>query len=219
MKKYKSLIYFILLFSASCKSQDHNQTKIKEQRSQAELIVHQALITFARNNCEEDSIRKSIKMVKQAINLKNSEPIFYINAAQMYCSLNEYQQALEVLDEYSDDLATSVELETYKGLIFEKMGNVDSAKSYYAKAIKNFDLKIHNNPNNITFQLNRAFLLFFTNGENEAKMEFNRIASKFPKNENVKAMRNNFSSFNRETYINQIFASCLFPLSDKSSND
>lgn len=208
MKKYRILIYLILLFSASCKSQKNGQEKINDDKSQARLLNNLALKTYVRNNCEKDSIEKSIKEVKQAIKLDNTHPVFYSNEAQMYCSLEKYQEAIKVLNEYLDNFPNSVELETLKGFIFEKTGNLDSATASYSDAIKHYDIKIQNDPTNVSLLLNRAFLLFFTQSDSKAKIEYTRIVNKFPNDERVKDMHEDFYSFERKSYITQLFSPC-----------
>lgn len=109
-------------------------------------------------------------------------------------------------------------MELFIGYIFEKIGNIDSANVYYSEVMKHYDQEIEVNPNNIPILTSRAFLLFFTMGIKEAKTEFNRIAKKSPNDQTVKFLREDFDSFDRKTYIDEMFSSCLFPGPDKNSH-
>lgn len=125
MKKYKIIIYLILLFSASCKSQNNNTAKIKEDTSQAKILNNLAL-KISELSCNKDSIEKSIRLIEEAIKLDSTVPLYYRNEAQMYCLLKKYQDAIKVLNRYLLYNINSP-LETLKGFIFEKTENMDSA--------------------------------------------------------------------------------------------
>ena len=217
MNKFKILVYLILLFSASCKSQNNSSLKKSDNILQAKLLNDKAL-KLSVNNCDKDSIEKSIKLFEQAIKLDNTVPVFYSNESEMYCNLRKYQDAIKVLNRFLYNFPSNPALETLKGHIFERAGNMDSAMASYLDIIKQYNLKIQNDPNNVSIQLNRAFLLFFTQGDSAAKKEFNRISKKFPQDVRVEAMQGDFRSFERKSYITQIFSSCLFPNPDDSSN-
>jgi tetratricopeptide (TPR) repeat protein len=217
MNKFKILVYLILLFSASCKSQINNHSNNNNPTSRARLLNDNAL-KISELNCNEDSIKKSIKLLEQAIKLDKTVPIFYSNEAQMFCNLRKYQDAIKVLNRYLFNFPPNPALGTLKGYIFEKTGNIDSAMASYLDVMNQYNLKIKDDPSDISLQLDQAFLLFFTLSDTEAKMKYNEIAKKFPNDERVKIMRNDFYSFERKSYINQIFSSCLFPAPDDSSH-
>lgn len=208
MKFYYSIIYFLFLSSASCKSQHISSKVVDKDRSEATTLNNKALRISLNNPCNKDSIQKSIKLLEEAIKLDDSCYICYSNKAQMFCDIKMYDEAIKVLNRYLDKFADKFNFEELKGFIFERKGNIDSASIAYLHAIKHYDLKIQSDSNDINSQLNRAFLFFFTEGDNKAKMEYEKIYEKYPNNEQVKFMKDIFFSFNRKTYINDLFPDC-----------
>lgn len=217
MKKQVLIFYFLVLFSASGKVQNKNSVNINEVKSEANFFNNEALKT-SRLTCNKDSLEKSIKIFEQAIKLDNSVAIFYSNESEILCDLGKFQEAIKVLDRYLYNFQVNFTMELFKGYIFEKIGNIDSANAYYSEVMKHYDQQIEVNPNNIPILTSRAFLFFFTKGVKEAKTEFNRIAKKFPNDPTVKFLREEFDSFDRKTYIDEMVSSCIFHESDKNSH-
>ncbi|HEY5370691.1 MAG TPA: hypothetical protein VIJ75_17030 [Hanamia sp.] len=208
MKFYNIILYFLLLASGSCNSQHISSKVVDKDRSEATALNNEALRISLNNPCNKDSIQKSIKLLEEAIKLDDSCYMCYSNKAQMFCDFKMYDEAIKVLNRYLDKFSDKFNFEELKGFIFERKGNIDSALITYLHAIKNYDLKIQSDSNDINSQLNRAFLFFFTEGDNKAKMEYEKIYEKYPNNEQVKFMKDIFFSFNRKSYINDLFPDC-----------
>jgi len=206
MKKSEILFYLMLLFCSSCKSHNTGNQKSKNS-SEATLLNDEALKT-SELTCNKDSIEKSIKLFERAIKLDNTEPLFYSNEAEMFCNLKKYQDAIKVLNRYLYNFPINLSMETLKGFIFEYTGNIDSAMALYSNSISHYDVKMERDSNNISLLLDRALLLLFTKGKSEGKMEYDRIANKFPNDETVKFLKDDYYSFDRKTYLRQIFSNC-----------
>lgn len=206
MKKFKILFYLMLLFCSSCKSQNTGNQKSKNI-SMANLLNTEAM-KISELTCNKDSIEKSIKLLEQAIKLDSADFYLYGNEATMFCNLKKYHGAIKVLNRYLYNFPLNLSLETFKGFIFEYSGNIGSAMALYSNAISHYDVKIEKDSNNLPVLLDRALLLLFTKGKSEGKMEYDRIANKFPNDESVKFLKDDFYFFNRKTYLRQIFSKC-----------
>jgi len=207
MKKYKFIFYFILMASTSCKSQVNQHLASKKIKSEADLLNDKALKTSGAT-CNKDSLEKAIKLFERAIKLDNTVPLFYSNEAEIFCSLKKYKDAIKVLNRFLYYFPVNLSMEVFKGYIYEKTGDIDSAEICYSDAMSHYNMEIQENPNNISIQLNRALLLYFTQGNSQAIVEYNRISKKFPNSESVKFLREDFYSFDRKSYINQLFPNC-----------
>ena len=207
MKKYRFIFYFILMACTSCKSQVNQHPASKNVKSQADLLNDEALKT-SEGTCNKDSLEKAVKLFERAIKLDNTVPLFYSNEAEIFCSLKKYKEAIKVLNRFLYYFPLNLSLEVFKGYIYEKTGDIDSAMICYSDAMTHYNLEIQKNPNDISIQLNRALLLFFTEGNSQAIAEYNRISKKFPNDESVKFLRDDFYSFDRKSYINQLFSNC-----------
>ncbi|HUZ58626.1 MAG TPA: hypothetical protein VMU83_07580 [Hanamia sp.] len=206
MKKFKILFYLMLLICLSCKSQNTGNQKSKDS-SEANLLNAEAMKTFELT-CNKDSIEKSIKLLERAIKLDSTDPFLYGNEAVMLCSLKKYQDAIKVLNRYLYSFPINLSMETFKGFIFEYTDNIDSAMALYSNAISHYDVKIESDSNNLPVLLDRALLLLFSKSKSEGKMEYDRIVNKFPNDESVKFLKDDFYSFDRKTYLRQIFSKC-----------
>ena len=208
MKTYLNVLYLILLITISCKSQNH---ELKREHFNPKAVVLNNLavkISENINDCNKDSILKSINLLEQAISTDSSYYLAYGNEAKMYCKLKKYNKAIDVLNGFLNTSHKYVELLTYKGYIFEKIGNIDSATKVYMEAINEYDKKLENDSSNISIKLNRAVLYLFTEGESKGKMEYNKIYKAFPNDQSVKGMRGLFYTFQRKSYIDGLFSDC-----------
>ena len=208
MKIYKSFYYFIILFSFSCRSQNNDTTKSQHKISIARAINNKALRISLNNRCNKDSIQKAINLLEKAIKLDNACYMCYSNQAQMFCDLKMYDKAINVLNRYLIHFPDKFNFEELKGFIFERMGNIDSANIIYNKAIEEYNTKIKLDSSNISLKINRAVLYFFTEGDDRAKREYEKIIAEYPNDPMVNNMREIFSSFDRKTYINNLFSDC-----------
>lgn len=201
------LAYFIT-FGISCSGQNNNRKKSTYNLHAVELNKL-AMKIYSENTCNKDSILKSLNLLQQAINLDSSYYSIYGNKAVVYCALKKYVQAINTLKKITDTNSEYVELKTFEGFIYEKMLNPDSSLVIYKESLKQYDKKIKQEYSNVSLKLNRAFLLFFIEGNEKAKAEYENISSLYPDDPLVKNMRSSFYSFERNLYINSLFSDCV----------
>ena len=104
--------------------------------------------------------QKSIKEIDKAIKIYPWNYLFYMNKAQLQMKLKNYGEALisarngtEKNNQYAEGLE-------FQGLIYEYLGQLDSAKNLYSKAIDKYKIRLSENPDN---QLtNRKIALLYT---------------------------------------------------------
>ena len=104
--------------------------------------------------------QKSIKEIDKAIKIYPWNYLFYMNKAQLQMKLKNYGEALisarkgtEKNNQYAEGLE-------FQGLIYENLGQLDSAKILYSKAIDKYKIRLSENPDD---QLtNRKIGLLYT---------------------------------------------------------
>ena len=216
MQERLLIFYLLMFFSFIGKAQNNNPPADNRAKFQADSFNNEA-IKVSRFNCDKDSLEAAIKLFEKAIKSDSSIAIFYSNEAQTFCDLGQYQEAINVLNRYLYNFPINISIEIFRGFLFEKTENIDSAIFCYSEAIKKLNIEIHDDSNNVSILVNRAFVLLFSKGKKDGKSEFDRIKKKFPKDKTVTFMKEIFDSFDRKSYLNQIFSSCLFSDSNERS--
>ncbi len=92
--------------------------------------------------------QKSIKEIDKAIKIYPWNYSFYMNKAQLQMKIKDYEEALisarkgtEKNNQYAEGLE-------FQGLIYEYLGQPDSANILYSKAIDKYKIRLNNNPDN-----------------------------------------------------------------------
>jgi tetratricopeptide (TPR) repeat protein len=97
---------------------------------------------------DPDVTQKSIIEIDKAIKIYPWNYLFYMNKAQLQLKLKDYKEALisarkgtEKNNQYAEGLE-------FQGLIYEYLGQPDSAKILYSKAIDKYKIRLNKNPDN-----------------------------------------------------------------------
>lgn len=152
----------------------------------------------------EDTLKleKAINYFKKAIEININNEAAYTNMVTVLCILERYREALKVLEKSTKRKANFAEGYTYQGFILEKLEILDSSQIMYQKAISAYDERIKKS-RNLNDEINRAFLLFFTKGKEEALKEIDNIIKNNPNNEYALNMQPAFENFNRKEFIEE----------------
>jgi tetratricopeptide (TPR) repeat protein len=149
------LYYFVVLLGLfSCSSNSHNREKaIAKQGEAANMYMHGIL------ESNQDSIRKAISLLNESIALDSSYMFAYSTKAGILNDQGRYIESLAVLNlalRRQDDPYIFIQ----RGILNEKLNNMEAAKPDYKKAISLFDKMIAEDAHNFPALTNRAFALY-----------------------------------------------------------
>jgi tetratricopeptide (TPR) repeat protein len=200
--KLCGVILLLTMIACSCNEQSAKKPIIIDKRA-VTLTTRAAAIrlNYSHNN---DSLKQAIKLLDSSIKIDKRYETTYACKVFILCQLNNYQQAIVVLNQAVALSPYNVRLVTLQGMLFEKTGAINQAMLKYKRADGIYDLLIQAKPNNVNYKLSKAFLQLLLNKKDEALREYNAIA-KNSKDENVIAMKPFFYVFDRDAYIKTIF--------------
>ncbi|HEY2581701.1 MAG TPA: hypothetical protein VGI43_07845 [Mucilaginibacter sp.] len=166
-----------------------------------------AIILFQNFSFDQDSIRKSIALLNQAISLDSTYFTAHINKVSLLCNLGENDQLLEELTAAMKLHTTDPQLICMQAYILEKRGQKSEAMLKYKEADAWYDVLIKSNQNSVSNKIAKAFLQLFLKNKKEGIKQYNDIARLY-KNKEVALMKNAFYSFDRDQFIKNY---CLPP--------
>ena len=145
----------------------------------------------------------AMTFLKEAIHLDSTKTIAYTNLANLFASRGEYYQAIDEIERVvrmKPDFSEAVFL---LGMLKEKIGASDSARSLYHQSVAILDKRIaRNDPHMLADQSNRAIALIFEGKETEGRTAINQILQEHPGDSSlVQQLR----GFDREKYFKEIF--------------
>lgn len=153
------------------------------------------------NNKDTLKLEKALLLLNKAIQMDKKNDAAYSNMVEVLCTLDRYRDALSVLKKRSELKKDFAEGYSFQGFIYEKLEMKDSAEFFYIKALKTYDERLKER-DDINDEVNRAFLLFFTEGEKKALSQIYIVMQKYPDNSYVNRMRYVFENFDKEEFIN-----------------
>ncbi|MDB4901917.1 MAG: hypothetical protein JWQ63_1198 [Mucilaginibacter sp.] len=179
------------------------------------IVVHKsafelnqiAIMLFQQYSYNQDSIRKSIKLLDMAIATDSTYFTAHINKVSLLCELGQNTEVLEELTEAMKLHEKDPQLICMQAFILEKSGLKDAAMHKYKEADTLYTQLIKDNQNFVTNKIAKAFLQFFLKDKKEGVKQYNQIARAY-KNKEVSLMKNAFYTFKREEFIKSY---CLPP--------
>ena len=204
----KKLILFLGLLMFSCsnnqgKEQKYEETKQVNQESvrlMGEAIKLQRDNGFFLSNKKDTLIfKQSVKLMEKAILLDNTYTNAYTNLAEVYLKLEDYEKGIVVLNKLLKLKPNYVEVICKSGFVFERMDELDKARSNYKKAYNIYTARIEIS-GEYTDYINRVPIVFLLEGRQQAINELESIKSQFP-NQNITLYEKSFATISRENLI------------------
>jgi tetratricopeptide (TPR) repeat protein len=201
----KKIIFLLVALSMSCKS-DYKKTKefdsVAVSINDDAMQKYQDYILGYRH--DEEVLDTVLLEINRAIDIDSSNYVFYTNKANVLSLLNRYSDTIKALEKVSEIKPKYAENLMYLGLLNESIGADSTAQSWYSQAIKAYDERIENNQSIISNKINRAYLLFFTEGKEQALKAFEAVKLEYPNSEEVLYMESLFTEFDREETLNNL---------------
>lgn len=154
----------------------------------------QLLLNYRGDN--KDELDKAINLFKQAINCDTTYSIAYVNLANAYDHEGSYKEEMACLNRLlvlNNDDPTILVL---KGMLFERMNQIDSAKQIYSLTKTAYEKRIAKTPNDINLIKGKIELKALTDGKSEAIKELR---------EQIKTHPNLSSKLTEEYYFYEHF--------------
>ncbi len=135
------------------------------------IKIHDNALELAQIKYPDDPnvTQKSIKEIDKAIKIYPWNYLFYMNKAQLQMTLKDYEEVLisarkgtEKNNQYAEGLE-------FQGLVYEYLGQPDSAKILYSKSIEKYKIRLIENPDNQFINRQIALLYTFSGKINNAK--------------------------------------------------
>ncbi len=136
------------------------------------IKIHDNALELAQIKYPDDPnvTQKSIKEIDKAIKIYPWNYLFYMNKAQLQMTLKDYEEVLisarkgtEKNNQYAEGLE-------FQGLVYEYLGQPDSAKILYSKSIEKYKIRLSENPDNQFINRQIALLYTFTGKINNAQI-------------------------------------------------
>lgn len=219
----------LFLFISSCTGQNTSENKKAEQLNRTTMnsiefekkiekgikeyqtwdhikLVNEAAYIYAHVGhpyYAEDTNRLiiALKYLDRAIGLNDTNKTAYHNKFNILSSLGRYTEALTILQYLVSHSKQNGESYLIKGLIFEKMGKIDSAQNNYKLAIESYDQRIKIKPE-INILIKRAILLNLTIGNQASINAINEVIKTYPKNKQAQFAKDEIiMNFDRKKFI------------------
>lgn len=169
-------------------------------------LVDVAIIIYTRIGqpfYEEDTnrLKISLKYLDKAIELNVTNERAYTNKYNIQCSLGNYRAAIILIQNIADITKHYSHSYLVKGLLFEKMNNMDSAKLNYKLSLEAYNQQIKVEPE-FSALVNRAIILSLL-GNNAASMKaIEDVIKNNPSDQQAVFVRDNIIiNFNRSQFV------------------
>jgi tetratricopeptide (TPR) repeat protein len=161
------------------------------------------------NNKAVEQVKKfnndsALILFDKAIEIDKTYYLPHSSKAGIFIQRKEYDKALvesETVIRIKPDLAEGW---VFAGMIYDKLGNTETAMEYYKKSVELFDKKIADpemRTKVFTNRLDRAFSLILLGKEIEAKDEMKKLKAENPENKTIDELL----KLSKQDYMNQIF--------------
>jgi tetratricopeptide (TPR) repeat protein len=212
----KKLIYFLIILSivGSCTQETKNEenttlinkTQLKYIPNQEAVRLNDSAVSLLiQIDPFQDSINaklnlKALTYLNKAIKVDSLYQLAYSNKIDVLKSIGRLEDAIRTLELASKIFYGYAESYSVRGFLYEKLGKKDSAVIMYDLALKSYQNRVLEDPENINHQINVAFILLFTDGQTEALNEIEGIIQKTSDKQAVD-FRSVIKSFERDKFI------------------
>jgi len=159
-----------------------------------------AILLFQNFSYSEDSVKKALRMLNDAIYTDSTYYIAYMNKVSLLCALGLNDELLKELDEVVNLYRRDPQLICMEAYVLERAGQKEEAMVKYKEADVMYDDLIKSNQNILYNKIGKAFLQLFLKGKKEGIRRYNDLYHD-NKDKVVVYMRNAFINFNRQEFI------------------
>jgi tetratricopeptide (TPR) repeat protein len=195
----KIIIWIILIYPyliISC-TKDY---KIDDNRIKAKELFDS---TFRYNySTANDSVtRIGLSLIDKVIKKDSNFFEAYHNKAIYQCKLKQYYEAISTLQKCIKIKKDDDGSVYFLGLIFEKVGNIDSANFYYLKTLDLYTEKIRLRPYSINLQISKLRLLLLLWHKDKVLVEYEKYYKKYSHYPPYKKLKNEIINFDRVKFF------------------
>ena len=189
---------FFILMKSSCKSQED---KIDQPKSsiKSSALKDSAVMILAKSHGDTIKMNKALKLIEKFIQEDSLNANAFAIKGSVFCNLANYTEAINALNK-SLYLHNIPEVKLMKGMIFDKMNQVDSAQVIYNQILNDYEM-ILKDGNNIKIELDRAMLYFYLNKPEVANRLYNELRVKYPHEISVIGMKGFVGTFDKEEFL------------------
>ncbi len=144
----------------------------------------------------------AIKLLDLAIQCDSNYFIALSNKAHILSFMNKYYETIKVINRLLVLTNNDPGIIQYKGVIYEKMNQLDSARSQYDFAEKTYIKTLQKYPDSLPILGNYLFLIVIKDGKDSALRKYNELDAKFSNNPNWLFYHEMIVNFNRKEYFN-----------------
>ena len=199
----KKIIFFLVALSMSCKSDNNKANEFDPIAVSINDIAMQKYQDYILGYREDEEVLDTVLFeLNRAIDIDSSNYVFYTNKATVLSLLNQDNNAIKALEKATKIKPNFAENLMYLGLLNESIGADSIANSWYSQAINAYDERIENDQSIVSNKINRAYLLFFTEGKERALKAFEIVKLEHPDSEEVIFMEPLFKEFDRKEALN-----------------
>jgi tetratricopeptide (TPR) repeat protein len=171
------------------------------------LLNETATLLFEHFSFNRDSVKKSLRLVDEAISTDSTYYTARISKVAMLFALGQNNEILKELDEIIKLYRQDPQLICMEGYILEGTGQKADAMLKYKEADKLYDRLIKDNENLVYNKIGKAFLQLFLKSKDEGIREYKKIARTY-QDKQVILMKNTFLNFKKEEFLKSY---CLPP--------
>lgn len=192
----------------SCKSDNNKANEFDPIAVSINDIAMQKYQDYILGYREDEEVLDTVLFeLNRAIDIDSSNYVFYTNKATVLSLLNQDTNAIKALEKATKIKPNFAENLMYLGLLNESIGADSIANSWYSQAINAYDERIENDQSIVSNKINRAYLLFFTEGKERALKAFEIVKLEHPDSEEVIFMEPLFKEFDRKEALNNFLPS------------
>ena len=207
MKLVLKSIYIVvtLVVSLSCSGVDNevrNDPKAIELNNRAMTIVTKyQFVHISKVVFEMDS---ALTLLDSAILIDENYRTAYLNKVNVLSKLGRLNDVIEAVSVLIKKNEKDAEAYSLRGLYFEKNRDLGMAKKDYEMAIKAYDLRILENPNDLDAKTGKIFISAFIYGKEHAMKEIQILEKKYPKDMRVLLIKEGMAEFDRKKHIQEL---------------
>lgn len=189
MRKLTTIIVILFLFG--CAS--------KDAKSQASRLFLKASKVFANNQNNNDSLNYAVKLLDSAIMFNKKDTRFYFTQVRIFLNLKEFPKVIEKCNKILAINKKSFFAILTKGVAFDRMHRIDSARSAYLSSLKILEETPFKTAIYRDYQ--RIIIYGLLNDTVDFHSKLQDFESRYKTDEEVSAYSADLKKFNKTDYI------------------
>ena len=198
--KLLPILMLPFLFVCRCKSNPAiNSFPCKVYNDSAINMFNEHVHNSNSNVLQLDTI---IFLLNKAIECDSEYFIALGNKLTVLTYMGKYKESINLIDKLLILRNNNPQLIIYKGIMYEKMGNKDSAYQTYNIAKLSYEDKIKMFPDSVNLIIGSIVLEDIMDGENKALNDIDKYINMYPEKNIFKEYRKSLIGFDRNEFIN-----------------